>query len=124
MSVSPDPYVHTVSRWQDIRDRWLRRIPFARCGMWLGGEPGVEYPGPDGPGCPTCASQVTVRQWFRLPRHERDRRKAEFRAADGALQINSYEEERAGVREETETYHILNGRVNDLWPTVPWWCRR
>jgi len=27
-------------------------------------------------------------------------------------------------REEDETYLRLNGRVNDLWPTVPWWWRR
>lgn len=70
------------------------------------------------------AGQITTLQWFRLPAWERQHRVAEFRAADEALQINSYEEERAGVQEETETYHILNGRVNDLWPTVPWWCRR
>jgi hypothetical protein len=68
--------------------------------------------------------QVTVREWFGLPRWEREHRMTEFRAADEALQVNSYEEERAGVTEETETYHVLNGRVNDLWGTVPWWCRR
>jgi hypothetical protein len=68
--------------------------------------------------------QVTVREWLALPRHERDRRKAEFRAADEALQVNSEAEEQAGVTGETETYHVLNGRVNDLWGTVPWWCRR
>ena len=122
--VSPDPYVHSTGPWQQWTSCLFRRIPYALCGMWLGEEPGVEYAGPDGPPCPTCVAQVTVREWFQLPRWERDRRKAEFRAADEALQINSYEEEKAGVREETETYHVLNGRVNDLWPTVPWWCRR
>jgi hypothetical protein len=68
--------------------------------------------------------QITVRQWFRLPKHERQHRIAEFKAADEALQVNGEAEDLAGVQEETETYHILNGRVNDLWPTVPWWCRR
>ena len=68
--------------------------------------------------------QVTIREWFRLPKCERDWRAAEFKAADEALQINSFEEEQAGVDEETGTYHILNGRVNDLWGTVPWWCRQ
>jgi hypothetical protein len=68
--------------------------------------------------------QVTARQWFRLPKYERERRAAEFRAADEALQINGEAEELAGVQDETETFHLLNGRVNDLWPTVPWWCRR
>jgi hypothetical protein len=68
--------------------------------------------------------QITVWQWFRLPVAERSRRVTEFRAADAALQINGEAEDQAGVQEETETFRILNGRVNDLWPTVPWWCRR
>jgi hypothetical protein len=72
--------------------------------------------------------QVTAREWFRLPKHERDRRAAEFRSADDALRLNSeaeeLAEELAGVMEETESFHVLNGRVNDLWGTVPWWCRR
>jgi hypothetical protein len=68
--------------------------------------------------------QVTVRQWFALPKAERKRRVAEFKAADYALQDNADAERKAGIREETETYHELNGRVNDLWPTVPWWHRQ
>ncbi len=64
------------------------------------------------------AGQVTVRQWFRLPRSERARRIAEFRAADEALQAY-----RPPGRVEDETYHRLNGEVNRLWPTVPWWRR-
>jgi len=121
---SPDPYVHSVGPWQHWTGHLLRRVPDALCGMWLGMEPGVEYPEPDGPPCPSCARQVTVRQWFRLPRAERKRRIAEFRAADEALQANSDAEFRAGIGHETEEYLRLNGRVNDLWPTVPWWNRR
>jgi hypothetical protein len=68
--------------------------------------------------------QVTAREWFRLPRIDRARRAREFRAAAEALAVNSEAEERAGIDEETETYHVLNGRVCDLWGTVPWWCRR
>lgn len=63
--------------------------------------------------------QVTIRQWFAMPKGERQRRATEFRAADAALQAYV-----PPNREEDETYHRLNGRVNDLWPTVPWWCRR
>ena len=65
------------------------------------------------------SGQITVRQWFRLPAKERQRRVTEFRAADRALQ--AYE---PPGREETELYLELNGRVSELWPTVPWWCRR
>jgi hypothetical protein len=54
---SPDPYVHDVGFWQHWTSRLLRRVPFALCGVWLGGEPGLD-PGPDGPRCPACASQV------------------------------------------------------------------
>jgi hypothetical protein len=64
------------------------------------------------------SGQITVWQWFRLPTAERSRRVTEFRAADAALQ--AYE---PPGREEDETYLRFNGRVNDLWPTVPWWCR-
>ena len=64
-------------------------------------------------------AQVTIRQWFRLPLTERQRRVAAFKTADAALQ-----EYRPPGRQEDERYHELNGRVNDLWPTVPWWCRR
>jgi hypothetical protein len=120
MRPSPDPYVHTVGFWQHILGNRLRiRVPYALCGMWLGEEPGVEYPGPDGPRCPACASQITVRQWFRLPKAERRRRTAAFKTADAALQAY-----RPPGRAEDETYLRLNGRVNDLWPTVPWWCRQ
>jgi len=122
---SPDSYVHSVGFWQHLLGYRLRiRIPYALCGMWLGEEPGVEYPGPDGPMCPSCTSQITIRQWCRLPKAERQWRIARFKAADIALQVNSEAERKAGFREETGTYHELNGRVNDLWPTVPWWCRR
>ncbi len=121
---SPDPYVHITGFWQHWTGRLLSRIPFALCGMWLGADTDTEYPGPDGPLCPTCTGQITVRQWFRLPRYERERRIAEFKNADNELQANGEAEDRAGVTEETELYHLLNGRVNDLWPTVPWWVRR
>ena len=63
--------------------------------------------------------QVTVVQWFRLPKAERRRRVTEFRAADRALQ--AYE---PPGREEDDIYLRLNGRVNELWPTVPWWWRQ
>lgn len=71
--------------------------------------------------------QVTIRQWFRLPRYERAARIAEFKNADNELQANSEAEYQANGRkpvEESERYLELNGRVNDLWPTVPWWWRR
>lgn len=32
------------------------------------------------------SGQIAVRQWFRLPKAERQRRATEFRAADRALQ--------------------------------------
>jgi hypothetical protein len=62
--------------------------------------------------------QVTIRQWFRLPKDERLNRIHAFKAADEALQAYF-----PPGRDEDETYLRLNGRVNDLWPTVPWWCR-
>ena len=117
--LSPDPYVHSTGPWQHWTGRLLRRIPFALCGMYLVALPGVEYPEPDGPLCPSCASQITVRQWFRLPKAERKRRIAEFKTADDALQAYV-----PPGREEDATFLRLNGRVNDLWPTVPWWWRR
>jgi len=67
--------------------------------------------------------QITIRQWFALPKAERRARAETFRTADEALQANGDAERAAGVREETEEYHRLNGRVNDLWPTVVWWVR-
>lgn len=67
--------------------------------------------------------QVTAREWLALPRWERRHRADEFSAAAEALALNSEAEELAGIDEETETYHVLNGRVNDLWGTVPWWVR-
>ncbi len=63
--------------------------------------------------------QITIRQWFRLPKAERQRRIAEFKAADEALQAY-----RPPGRDEDETYLRLNGKVNELWPSVPWWWRR
>jgi hypothetical protein len=65
------------------------------------------------------SGQITIRQWFRLPKAERRRRIAGFRAADAALQAY-----RPPGRAEDETYLRLNGRVNDLWPGVPWWWRQ
>ena len=62
--------------------------------------------------------QITVRQWFRLPALERSRRVTAFRAADAALQ--AYEPPDG---EEDDTYLMFNGRVDDLWLTVPWWWR-
>ena len=62
--------------------------------------------------------QVTVRQWFRLPKDERQRRVTEFRAADRALQAC----ELPGPAED-ELFGELDGRFWDLRPTVPWWCR-
>ena len=62
--------------------------------------------------------QVTIRQWFALPKAERERRKAEFRAADDALQAYFPP---GGA--EDETYLRLIRRVDDLWATIPWWCR-
>jgi hypothetical protein len=67
--------------------------------------------------------QITVRQWFRLPKAERQRRAAGFRAADEALQANGDAEQAAGIDWETDEYLRLNARVNDLWPAVPWWIR-
>lgn len=63
--------------------------------------------------------QVTIRQWFCLPKAERQRRITEFRAADSALQLY-----RPPDGDEDEIYLELNDRVNDLWPTVPWWWRQ
>jgi len=67
--------------------------------------------------------QVTVREWFRLPKAERRARAETFRVADWALQANGDAEQAAGIDWETEEYLRLNHRVNDLWPTVPWWVR-
>ena len=122
MNAPPDPYVHSVGFWQHWTSRLFSRVPFALCGTWLGGEPGTD-PGPDGPECPPCASQVTIRQWFRLPKAERRARAEMFHEADGALQANGDAEQAAGIRWETDEYLRLNHRVNDLWPTVPWWVK-
>lgn len=70
------------------------------------------------------AAQITVLQWFRLPKSERQRRAEEFRAADSALQGYDGPDGSGRYGDEDETYNLLNGRVNDLWPTVPWWCRQ
>lgn len=72
------------------------------------------------PGCGAvnAKEQITIWQWFRLPKAERQWRATEFHAADLALQ--AYQ---SPGREEDETYLRLNARVNDLWPTVPRWCR-
>jgi hypothetical protein len=65
------------------------------------------------------ASQITIREWFALPKAERHHRVARFRAADTELQ-----QYQPSGRQEDETYHLLNGALNDLWPTVPWWWRQ
>jgi len=65
------------------------------------------------------SGQITIRQWFRLPKAERAERIAAFKNADYELQAYFPPD-----REEDETYRELNGRVNDLWPTVPWWWRQ
>jgi hypothetical protein len=65
------------------------------------------------------AARVTLREWSRLTVHERARRVAEFRAADEALQ-----DYRPPGRHEDARYPELHDRVNELWPTVPWWWRR
>ncbi len=70
------------------------------------------------------SGQITVRQWFALPKSHRKIRVAQFRAADRALQENAKWERRLKIRGETQVYLNLNNRVNDLWPTVPWWVRR
>lgn len=60
------------------------------------------------------SGQITVREWFALPKAERRARAEAFRSADEALQAN-------GDREETWESSWLNDRVGDLLPTVPWW---
>ena len=67
--------------------------------------------------------QITIRQWFALPKAERRARAEAFREADEALQANGDAEQAAGIDWETDEYDRLNRRVNDLWPTVPWWVR-
>lgn len=67
--------------------------------------------------------QITIRAWLALPPTERRERAAAFREADQALQANSIAQHAAGIDYETETYLVLNRRVNELWPTVPWWIR-
>lgn len=63
---------------------------------------------------------ITLRQWRKLSRAERNARVLFFRSAIRELWLNSEAEHAAGIREETERYHELNGRVNELWPSVPW----
>ena len=64
------------------------------------------------------SGQITVRQWFRLPKRERQRLVTEFRAADAALQAC---EPPGG--DEDATYFRFHDQFSELWPTVPWWCR-
>jgi len=61
--------------------------------------------------------QITIRQWFALPKAERRARAEAFREADEALQAYC-----PPWREEDETYYRLNDRVGELLLTVPWWC--
>ena len=63
------------------------------------------------------SGQITVRQWFALPKAERQRRVTEFRAADRAMQACEL------GPEEDELFDELNDRFWDLRPTVPWWAR-
>jgi len=63
--------------------------------------------------------QVTLREWFRLPKAERTAARDTFRGALHDLWFNSEVQCRQGIDYETDTYHALNDRVNDLWGTVP-----
>ena len=98
------------------------------------GPPVPEPPGSRGAGVPDIADrerrpdlntegQITIRQWFALPKAERRARAEAFREADEALQANGDAEQAAGIDWETDEYDRLNRRVNDLWPTVPWSVR-
>jgi len=68
--------------------------------------------------------QITLVQWFRLPKAERKHRLAGLRAAAGDLQDNRYAEYLAGIDEETERDRKLSDDLDDLQATVPWWRRR
>ena len=75
----------------------------------------------------STSAQITVWQWFRLPAAERQRRAAEFRAAVAGLEIIREATGGGWVPADSEHGRALDdlaGRVNDLWPAVPWWCRR
>ena len=67
----------------------------------------------------SITGQITIREWRRLPKAERECRIANYKEADAELQAY-----RPAGRAETETYLALNGRVCDLSLTVPWWWRR
>jgi hypothetical protein len=61
---------------------------------------------------------ISTRAWFRLSKTERAWRVRQFREADRDLQAYY-----PPSGDEDETYLELNGQVNDLWTTVPWWLR-
>jgi hypothetical protein len=71
----------------------------------------------------STAAKITVRQWFALPKPERAHRIAAFRAADAALQSYDGPDGSGRFSDDDETYNVLNDRVNELWPTLPWWWR-
>ncbi|MFJ5949729.1 hypothetical protein [Streptomyces noursei] len=48
---------------------------------------------------------------------------AEYKTAKKALHENQRAEKAAGIREETDTFHALNGRVLEAEKNVPWYRR-
>ena len=69
--------------------------------------------------------QVTIRQWFRLPKQHRRIRVAQFKAARQDLRETAKWERRLKISgEKTQPRLNLEKRVDELRPTVPWWCRQ
>ena len=66
---------------------------------------------------------VTVRAWFRLDKRERARRVQEYKQADRNLQAYQGPDGSGRFSDEDPGYNDLNDRVNELWPTVPWFHR-
>lgn len=46
-----------------------------------------------------------------------------YKDARKALEKNSRDEKKAGIRDETDTYLELNARVNETAQNVPWYRR-
>lgn len=67
--------------------------------------------------------QVSTRQWRALQPWERQLRRDRYRDTAEMADINSYCEQQAGVREETENSDILTGEFWDAYYAVPWWVR-
>ena len=68
--------------------------------------------------------QVTIRQWFRLPKQHRRIRVAQFKAARRDLRETAKWERRLKISgEKTQPRLNLEKRVDELRPTVPWWWR-